>query len=208
MANTTYATLAEFQARVSDTTSTYLQQMLNAAANLIDNSTMRNVRGTELFTETAAGVVRYFDDDLSANGAVSIDDALTITAVTRAGTTIASTDYVLWPYNPGIGPYTKILFQASLTAVPLLVLNTSAYGYPYPRQGHQQIAVTGTWGYCTQANRPPEIKEATLIQAIRMYERQNLPATDVAQMVANPWRQLDPLVAEIMEPYRKCAYVG
>ena len=204
--------MAELQARVNDDTSSYLQQLLDAAANLIDNSTGRNVRGTPLFAATTSTTKYYDYNALAYNPSVDpiarlyIPDAVTITAVVVGGssTLTANTDYFQMPYaqERGNAPIEWLEFATALATYPL------AIQYPWGNVGKRQIAITGTWGYCTLANRPPEIKEATLIQAVRMYERQNLKTSDIVLMVQNPWKHLDPLVEEMISPYRKVAYVG
>ena len=209
MANTTYATLAEFQARVNDTSvaSSFMQQMLNAAASVIDNA-LGAQQGAEFFSATSAGVTRYFDDRLDHKGIAQIDEALAVTAVVRGTGTVTSTYYKLYPYNPGNGPYTGILFRSDGQLGIEVYTGGSWYGYPYRYAGAGQLAITGTWGYCTEANRPDDVKEATLIQAVRMYERQNLKTSDIVQMMSNPYKGLDPLVEEMIAPYRRCAIIG
>jgi hypothetical protein len=72
------------------------------------------------------------------------------------------------------------------------------------------IAVTGTWGYCTQANRPAVVKEATLMQAERLYERISVSPTEMLAAMRDPYRSIDPLVKAVLAPlaYSKRAQYG
>lgn len=199
---TSYATLADLRLRIpsiQDGDTRYdsaLQAYLNASAQLIDNYTKRGIVGVEVFSATASAT-RYFNDYIPPDGKLPINDALTITAVTRNGTAqVLDTDYYLLPYERGNGPITH-LYLPSLT-----------YTYAFTGYGVKKIAITGTWGYSTADNRPPEIKEATIIQATRMYERANLSTRDLTQMIVNPFRGLDPTVEELIRPYRRMVYVA
>jgi hypothetical protein len=51
--------------------------------------------------------------------------------------------------------------------------------------GLGQFAVTGTWGYCTAANRPEAVKQAVLSLAAIMYKAGNLSMDAVLNMVSN-----------------------
>jgi hypothetical protein len=151
---TNYATLTELKPRIgigagdaaTNTASDgLLQQLLNSSAHLIDMATRLPPLGQVAFhLDRGLGVTRYFDDDFS--GVIKIDDALAISAVTRSGVTVT---YTTDPPNE--------------TPITALVLDSGG-------SGHRTIAVTGTWGYCTTANRPAVVKEATLVQAAAMYQ--------------------------------------
>jgi hypothetical protein len=201
MASTTYATITELKQRVSVeatdvTADTLLQQLLDTAAYMVDQATRRPPEGKEAFSATSSET-RYFDDPRL--GTVAIDDALTVTAITRGGTTITSTYYQLRPYNPGNGPYTSIQFRSDATSIT----NIEWYGYPHTYMGTRQIAVTGTWGYCTQANRPAVVKEATLTQAEKLYERFGISPAELLTAMRDPYKTLDPLVAAMLAPLMK-----
>jgi hypothetical protein len=175
---TTYASTTELKARLNITDSTSdgpLQAILDSAASMVDANTRgQQVPGTEAFTVTASAT-RLFDDRLRSGGVVEIDDCQSVTALTRGGQTVSSTYYKLYPYQKGTGPYTRLYLLSGTTVLPsIYALGGSGYDYPYRDVGVGQIAVTGTWGYCTAATAFPEIKEATLRLAIRLWENQNL----------------------------------
>src|SRR5690349_13273241 len=119
MANSTYATIAELKPLVSIESSntssdTMLQRILNSAARQFDMGTRSPLEGYEAFTASASET-RYFDDSVF-DGYVPIDDCLTVTAVTRDGVTISSSDYKLWPYNRGNGPATRLYWSVTANA--------------------------------------------------------------------------------------------
>lgn len=215
MTDTTYATKAEFKARINATVAassgqdSVYQQILNSAANMIDRRTRGGQVGTEAFTESASAT-RYFDDQVRPDGVIEIDDLLSITSLTRAGSVISAANYQLDPYHMAASkqePWTRIILLPGATGYFISDLYTLGSRY-YGGVGIAQIAIVGTWGYCTVALRPPEIKEATIRQALRMYEYQNLGKQDIGAMLVNPARtnpynQLDPIVADLLAPYVK-----
>jgi hypothetical protein len=176
MANTTYTTTDDFRERISDPpddagSEGLMQQLLNTAAYLFDRVTRRPPVGLEAFSEVASSA-RYFDDAL--NGVISIDDATAVTAVTRNGAALtAGTDYNVSPYNEL--PKTSIVLSAGGV-------------------GAKAIAVTGTWGYCTQANRPAIVKELVLTQAERLYEQIGMNPVEIANLLRDPMAAIDPMV--------------
>jgi hypothetical protein len=195
VADTTYATTDDLREILdipeSDGKPTaLLQRYLNAAAEVIDAQTRGSLEGYEAFSASASET-RYFDDIISNNGAIDIDDAVTVTALTRGGVTIASTDYYTYPYNRGNGPITQLrLLSSALVSNPVYQMLGRSYNFPYKGVGVKAMAVTGTWGYCTAALRPPEIKEATLLQAASMYRKTYMPSSEVAQAIRDPFKFL------------------
>lgn len=182
---TTYCTIAELKPMVgieaSNTASdTMLQRILDAAARMFDGATRGAMEGYEAYSESASEA-RLYDDDNS--GVLLIDDCLSVTALTRGGETITTDYYKLYPYNPGDGPYTRIYLRGDVTAP--ITLGGTWYSYPQSGVGLAQFSVTGTWGYCTSANRPEAVKNAVLNLAAVMYKTQALTLDQVMQMVSN-----------------------
>jgi hypothetical protein len=207
-ADTTYATRNELKARVNVTTANnddLLDQMLDASAELVDAETRGHKLGYEAFSASASEV-RYFDDDMS--GVIDIDDAVTVTAITRGGVVITLDYYKLYPYNRGNGPATRIYLRSDSQFSDSLLVGGSWYGYPNDGWGMAQIAVTGTWGYCTQANRPKVVKEAVLTQAEAMYEFMSLSPTDAGASQINPWKVLIPRVEMLIRRLKREFSVG
>jgi hypothetical protein len=166
---------------------------------VIDGLTRRPPEGAEAFSASSAGVTRLFNDDMSENGIIEIDDCLSVTALTRGGQAVVSPYFQMWPYNPGNGPYTRILLRADQTFPLIAVLTPSTwYGFPYPNVGAAQIAVTGTWGYCTSVNRPALIKEATLAIAKQLYDEGAYTAKDMMNAVQNPMSWVDKRVYQLL----------
>jgi hypothetical protein len=200
--STTYAAVSDFTARYSGGRSAdnvVVQSYLDTAARIVDGLTRHPPEGSEAFTATGTGVVRLYNDDLSESGIIEIDDCLAVTAITRGQSDVASPYYQLWPYNPGTGPYTRILMRADAIWPQIAVITPSSwYGYPYPGVGAGQIAVTGTWGYCTAGNRPAVIKEVTLRIAKQLYDEGAYTAKDMMQAVQNPNNWVDKVVYQML----------
>ncbi|HEX8221680.1 MAG TPA: hypothetical protein VF914_21005 [Chloroflexia bacterium] len=195
MADTDYAEIAELKERVNfpledDSQDPRFKLLLNTSARTVDHLTRGYIKGCEAFGATADNVVRLFDDD--GSGVVLIDDALVITQVKRGGVIISADDYKLSPYNEL--PYTRLIFSS----------NTSRrYSSLYENAGLGEIEITGTWGYCTSEDRPPEIKEATLIQAERLYERIGVSPQELMLAMRNPYRTIDPLVSALLAEHKR-----
>jgi hypothetical protein len=183
--DTTYATKTELKERISvEAASTasdgLLQQLCNDAAYMVDHLTRGALDGYEAFSESASET-RYFDDD--GSGVVWLNDLLTISSITRGTATIAATYYKQMPLNRGNGPTTHIALRSDALINFTPATNSLWYGYPYEGVGLGQIGVTGTWGYCTQANRPAVVKEATLQIANLMYKQSGLSMSDVLNIL-------------------------
>lgn len=195
--------LTELKVRVNATTvahDTWLTQVANTAAQLVDKNTRGYIPGYLAFSASASET-RYFDD--YNDGIVLIDDALTITAITRGGIALDSGKYKGWPYNRGNGPWTRVYLRGDdLIPLPAFIGGTW-YDSPLKGVGAGQIGVTGTWGYCTKANRPEVVKEATLLQAEIMYEFSQLSPSEIAAAQINPWEVVAPRVAMLLKALKK-----
>lgn len=206
---TSYATTSQLRTRLAVTTTVsddWLQQLLDAAAVTVDKATRGYRAGYEAFAASSSET-RYFDDDLYA-GYVAIDDLLTISALTRDGVAVLAADYKLWPYNrgvPAVGPAERIYLSRTggVSAGASMF-----YGSPWAHTGAGQYAVTGTWGYCTTANLPPCVVEATLRQAQLWYESSQVGPTQLSQMLVNPYTSLRADIAAILRPVQRCVAVG
>ena len=186
MADTDYASIAELKERISATniTDSLALQYLNQAAYTLDRVTRKPPPGKVAFTQTTE--TRYFDDDRrhTAYGIVEIDDLLSVTDVTRNGISAGdstSGKYQLWPYNPGTGPYTQLRWMLNAP-----VSASANSGLTYRGVDPKAIAIAGTWGYCTTANRPPVVKEVTLQLATLYFQRLSISISDLIQAIGNP----------------------
>lgn len=208
MSSTTYATLQDLKDRLNITSTTSdgkLQSMLDSAAVIVDQQTRGYRVGYEAFSESASET-RYFNDVLQEYGFVAIDDCLSVTQVSRGGTVLDPLYYQLSPYNNPNGMADRLETRGD-SVFPFLALMTTSswYHFPYRGVGAKQFAITGTWGFCTQAKRPPVIREATLLIATRMYERANLSNADLTAILASGGSagiRIDPIVEAMLGPLR------
>lgn len=138
-------------------TSGALAKAIAAASRRIDRMT-----GTTFYPVTETRV--FFTDDPCS---VEVDPFVTTSGLVVTtgvdgitfGTTIAASQYALWPLNaPSHGAaYRRIL-------VPYGLLQCGWYG--------PNVKVTATWGYPTV---PPQVEQAARILAKRLYRRQFAP---------------------------------
>lgn len=170
---------------------TTLQRALDASEEQVNAYTGRR------FTADGAGVIRYYD--ALDKGTVSIDPLSSVTdlavAVDQDGdgvfedTLTADVDFRLNPYNAVVlgQPYTSLV---ALT------------GTTFPA-GSRRIKVTGRWGWPTV---PASVKQATLIQAGRLWKRKEAVfGVAGSPEFGNELRllaALDPDVQALLRPYR------
>lgn len=127
-----------------------------------------------------------------------IEDASSITEVASTDevggtyTTWAATDYQLEPVNGRtdglVSPYTRI---------------RAVNDYAFPTNNEQALVkVTGVWGW---ASVPIAIKQATILQASRIFKRLDSPlgVAGFGDMgVVRVGSRLDPDVQHLVDPYR------
>jgi hypothetical protein len=153
-----YATLPEFisYARVETTDpadDAVIIQLIETASRYIDNETKRTFYART--TET-----RYFDvpDDFG-RCLMFDDDLLSITTFTNGdGSAIASTNYVLLPYNDTPKYALEMLPSSTVMWLPTTLGN-------YERA----LSITGSWGYAATA--PADIKLTCMAIAESLYKR-------------------------------------
>lgn len=188
-----YATLAEVKAalRITDTIDDSLLEMaIESASRLVDAYCARSFYN-------AGTASRYFvaDNDWLTN----IDDAVTITEIatdTSADGTYdiiwQGDDYQLEPLNGRVDglvwPYNAIRAIGS---------------YTFPIWGGEALVkVTGTWGFSAV---PTAIKQATIIQASRIFKRLDSPLGVLSSPDLGFIRvgsRLDPDVSQLVDSYR------
>ena len=189
-----YATLSELKTFVAvpDTgDDTTLQWALDASEEQVNAYTGRR------FSPDGAAVVRYYA--AVNNTTVHVDPVATTTdlavAVDRDGdgtfeeTFVLETDYRLSPFN------------ATATGRPWTTLEAITGNY-FP-QGERRVRVTARWGYSAV---PASVKQATLIQASRLWKRKDSPyGIAGSPELGNELRllsTLDPDVQALLRPYR------
>lgn len=190
-----YASLNDVKAalRITDNVDdTLLEMAVESASRLIDGHT-----GRRFYTSGTA--VRYFvaNDDFVCE----IDDLSNATLTLKTSgdadgvfdTTWGINDYQLEPLNGNLDgqdwPYTRI---------------RAVGDYLFPMSGGEAlIQVTGVFGW---ANVPIAIKQATVIQASRIFKRLDSPlgVAGFGDMGAiRVTRDLDPDVAQLVMPYKR-----
>lgn len=166
-----------------------LELAIESASRLIDGYTGR------YFYNGGSAVKNYAADDMWIT---QIDDLQSITEL--ATTNEIGTDYTIWsvtdyqlePLNGRtdglVSPYTRI------RAV-------NQYVFPF-YNGQALVRVTGVWGW---ASVPTAIKQATILQAARIFKRNDSPlgVAGFGDMgVVRVGARLDPDVQHLVDPYR------
>lgn len=198
-----YCTLAQVKAslRITDNVDDSLIELaINSASRLIDAYTARVFYNLGTQARFFSATDPYF---------CPIDDAQSITEVATALTSNGNYD-TIWA-NPTTGQnngdyqleplnaaYPTDGIVAPITGVRAL------WRYLFPTiGGNALVRVTGTWGW---ADIPPAITQATVIQAARIFKRNDSPLgiAGFGDMgVLRVGRALDPDVQQLVEPYRR-----
>jgi hypothetical protein len=187
-----YATLSDVKAalRITDAIDdTLLETAIESASRMIDGYTARTFSNAGTATRNFAAT-----DDLN----LIIDDAISISEVASTDeigdsyTVWKVTDYQLEPLNSRSDglymPYTGI---------------RAVNDYAWPVVDQQALCrITGVWGW---PSIPTAIKQATIIQASRLYKRLDSPlgVAGFGDMGAiRVGRYLDPDVEQLAMPFR------
>lgn len=162
-----YASLAELKSalRITDVADDVLLQLaLDSASELVDDHCGRT------FVVNAVASTRTYDP---TGDRIDVDDIYTTTdlAVSAGGEAIAaevpgtSSGYRLGPrWAPQVGePWTFIVN----------VGGSWATNDRWPRRWSGPVAVTARWGYA--ATVPAKVRQATLLQASRLFSRRHSP---------------------------------
>jgi len=136
---------------------------------------------------------------------VTIDDAVTISAVTVGGTAIVQgTDFTVEVYN-GLMVSTALPITAAVQ--PFVRLRAlSSVANLFPRGTQNGVAVTGTFGWPAV---PPEVKVATKILAARLVPlmREGANIGLGFDGAAVPLGLVDGAVAALLQPYERTTLV-
>ena len=189
-----YATLNELKAatRIADNVDDSLLEMaIESASRAIDSYTNRNFYSSGTATRYYAPQNSYIceTDDI-----ISLSSLTTLDADDNYTVTWAAKDYQLEPLNGFVDgfsvPYTRI------RAIDDYVFETLG--------GQATVKVVGVFGYATAV--PMSIKQATIIQASRIYKRLDSPL-GVAGFgdlgVVRVGSKLDPDVAQLVDSFRR-----
>lgn len=191
-----YATLAEVKAALripsADTIDdTLIELAIESSSRALDTYTGR-------YFYNAGTATRYFVAD--TNYYTVIDDAITITEVATADDLDAvydnvwdSTDYQKEPLNNVSG---------GITGWPTTALR-AVDDKLFPVNSQEAcVKITGTWGWSAV---PIAIKQATILQAARVFKRNESPLGVLSSPDLGFIRvgtRIDPDVAMLVDPYR------
>lgn len=194
-----YATLAEVKAalRITDTVDdTLLETAVESASRLVDGYCQRSFY-------SGGSATRYYATE--NNLLVDIDDLQSLTTLQTSSTlngtfdvTWSATDYQLEPLN-GIADGLTGWPSTRIRAIGVL-------GFPF-WLGEAGVKVTGVWGW---AAVPNAVKQATIIQASRIFKRLDSPLGVLSSPDLGYIRvgtRLDPDVQQLVEPYRQTRFI-
>ena len=195
-----YATLAEVKAalRITDTIDdTLLETAIESASRLVDGYAGRNFY-------SAGSAVRYFAPDTVL--VTEIDDLISLTSLETSsnldGTydiTWSTTDYQLEPLNGKVDGLT------GWPSTRIRAVGNYLFGVNI---GEAVVKVTGTWGWSAV---PIAVKQATVIQASRIFKRLDSPLGVLSSPDLGYIRvgtRLDPDVQQLVEPYRLTRFMA
>lgn len=188
---------------------TLLEIALESASRMVDEYTMRNFYNAGTATRV---FVPYSDDVVAIDDAVSISSIAVSTLFNKTyDQTWSEADYQTEPLNgiadglPG-WPITRI------RAVGTYEFPTGNTRYRYEgRYGQEDVAtvqVTGVWGWSAV---PVAVKQATIIQAMRIFKRLDSPLGVISSPDTGYFRvssRIDPDVAMLLNSYRKTRHLG
>ena len=191
-----YCTLSQLKAsaRITDAVDDALLELaVESASRMIDSYTQR------YFYNAGTATRLFVPQD---NYVTEIDDLISLTTLETSdgdtfGVTWQAKDYQLEPLNGVVDglvghPTTRI------RAVDDYLFNLLA--------GEATVRVTGTWGWTSV---PVAVKQATVIQAARIFKRNDSPlgVAGFGDMgVIRVGSQLDPDVRQLVEVYRKVRF--
>jgi hypothetical protein len=191
-----YCSLAEIKAsaRITDTVDDALLELaVESASRMVDSYTQRYFYNAGTATRLFAPQDSYVSE---------IDDLITLTTLQTSdgdnfGTTWAAKDYQLEPLNGNVDgltghPTTRI------RAVDDFIFNVL--------DGEATVRVVGVWGWSAV---PVAVKQATVIQAARIFKRNDSPLGIAGFGELGAVRvgvQLDPDVKHLIDVYRKVRF--
>jgi hypothetical protein len=195
-----YCTLAEVKAalRITDSIDdTLLETAVESASRLVDGFAGRNFY-------SAGSAVRYFTPEDRI--VCEIDDLISLTSLEVSedldavfDQTWTASDYQLEPLNGKVDGLTGWP-STRIRAVGDYVFGTNI--------GEASVKVTGTWGWSAV---PVAVKQATVIQASRIFKRLDSPLGVLSSPDLGYIRvgtRLDPDVQQLVEPYRLARFLA
>jgi len=157
-----YASLAEVKAalRITDTVDDSLLEMsIESASRLIDGYTARTFYNAGTATRDFAAQDGYL---------VYIDDLQSLTTLTT--TDEIGGEYTTWPVNSyQLEPVNGK--ADGITSPYTAIRSVNVYAFPF-FESEALVRITGVWGW---ASTPIAVKQATIIQASRIFKRLDSP---------------------------------
>ena len=192
-----YCTLTEFKAHMYDannstvtTDDTAIEKVIEAVSRFFDNYCHRR------FWKNSTAEARYFT--AQSTRTVYVDDLVSVTSLetddgTRTyGTTWTASDYDMLPDNAALNdqPYTWIEISPS-------------GNYYFPEDLRRGVKLTGVYGWNAV---PGQIREACIIQSMRIWKRKDAPfgvvgSAEMGQAVVIA--KLDPDVEMMIAPFKR-----
>jgi hypothetical protein len=191
-----YCSLADVKssAKISDNVDDEMLELaVESASRLIDSYTQRYFYNAGTATRLFAPQDSYVTE---------LDDLITLTTLQTSdgdnfGTTWQAKDYQLEPLNGVVDGLTNHP-ATRVRAVDDFLFNVL--------DGEATVRVAGVWGWSAV---PTAVKQATVIQAARIFKRNDSPLgiAGFGEMGAiRVGTQLDPDVKQLIEPYRKVRF--
>ena len=191
-----YCSLADVKssARITDNVDdSMLELAVESASRLIDSYTQRYFYNAGTATRLFAPQDSYVTE---------IDDLTTLTTLQTSdgdnfGTTWAAKDYQLEPLNGVVDGLT------GYPATRIRAVDDFLFNY---LDGEATVRIAGVWGWSAV---PTAVKQATVIQAARIFKRNDSPLgiAGFGEMGAiRVGTQLDPDVKQLIEAYRKVRF--
>jgi hypothetical protein len=191
-----YCTLAEIKAsaRISDSVDDSLLELaVESASRMVDSYTQRYFYNAGTATRIFAPQDSYVTE---------IDDLVSLSVLQTSdgdsfGTTWAAKDYQLEPLNGVVDGLTGYP-STRIRAVDDFIFNML--------DGEATVRITGVWGWSAV---PVAVKQATVIQAARIFKRNDSPLgiAGFGEMGAvRVGVQLDPDVKHLIDSYRKVRF--
>lgn len=207
-----YATLNDVKTalRIQDgVDDSLLEIAIESASRMVDEYTMRNFYNAGTATRV---FVPYSDDLVAIDDAVSISSIAVSTLFNKTFDQVwSAADYQTEPLN-GIADGLSGWPITRIRAIGTYQFPNGNTRYRYEgRYGQEDVAtvqVTGVWGWSAV---PTAVKQATIIQAMRIFKRLDSPLGVISSPDTGYFRvssRIDPDVAMLLNSYRKTRHLG
>lgn len=169
-----------------------IASVIEAVSRMIDGYTHRCFR--------SAVETRYYTADDPYE--IYVDDLLSVTQLATDGDGDRVYEVIWSPLDFDLLP-----FNATLDGWPYTQIAVASQGsHAFPRGVRKGVKLTGSFGFCALASCPKPVKEACVLQTVRLYRRKDAPfgvmgSADMGQAVVIP--KLDPDLALLLAPYVK-----